>query len=328
MTNTKTNRETVHQSPRAEGLSAESRKTPDFSKFNINDSYKIPSIDTGKDRIGADSGNQKRLSKNQLAHLDTRLSDRDKDILLAIQSYRYLMSGQIARLLFTESASLAASLRSTNRNLKKLKELGLIASLSRRIGGVRSGSGSYTWHLTHAGERLLRLHGETRSSSTQFDPSPYFLAHTLAVAETAIQLTEISRKSPLELKTLQSEPECWRSYSEYGTLVSLKPDLCAITVSGEYEDRYFLEIDLNTESIARIIEKCERYHKYYLSGIEQEITGVFPLTVWIVPTENRKAKLIENLKSAFDKRPKLFAVITTNELEHLICNGGDNSMLC
>ena len=245
-----------------------------------------------------------------------------------IQSYRYLMSRQIQRLLFTDAATPSAALRATNRSLKKLKELGLITSLSRRIGGVRSGSGSYTWYLTHAGERLLRLHGETRSSSTQFDPSPYFLAHTLAVAETAIQLTEISRKSQLELKALQAEPGCWRSYSEYGTLVSLKPDLYAITISGEYEDRYFLEVDLSTESIARIIEKCERYHKYYLSGIEQEITGVFPLTVWIVPTENRKNKLIESLKPAFDKRPKLFAVITTNELEHLICDGGDNRMLC
>lgn len=328
MTNTKTNRETVHQTSRAEDLSAESRKTPDFSKFNRNDSYKIPSIDTGKDRTGTDSGSPKRLSKNQLTHLDTRLSGRDKDILFSIQSYRYLMSRQIQRLLFTDAATPSAALRATNRNLKKLKELGLITSLSRRIGGVRSGSGSYTWHLTHAGERLLRLHGETRSSSTQFDPSPYFLAHTLAVAEAAIQLTEISRKSQMELKSLQAEPECWRSYSEYGTLVSLKPDLYAITISGEYEDRYFLEVDLSTESIARIIEKCGRYHKYYLSGIEQEITGVFPLTVWIVPTENRKNKLIESLKPAFDKRPKLFAVITTNELEHLICDGGDNRMLC
>lgn len=78
---------------------------------------------------------------------------------------------------------------------------------------------------------------------------------------------------------MQIEPECWREYSEYGSQLSLKPDLYAATVSGEYEDRYFIEVDLDTESAPKVIEKCERYHKYYWSGLEQEENGVFPLTV-------------------------------------------------
>lgn len=329
MINTQTNRQTNRQACRAGNIPEESRRTPDFSRFNINDSYQIPITDTGKDSKGAEAENCRRLSKSQLLSLDAGLGSRDKEILLSIRNCRYLMSAQVARLIFTEAASPAAALRAANRSLKKLRELGLIDSLSRRIGGVRAGSGSLVWRLTHAGERLLRLHGETRSSSTaRFEPSPYFLAHTLAVAETAVRLTEISRAGRLEITSLQYEPGCWREYSEYGSLVSLKPDLYAAAICGGYEDRYFLEIDLATESPNKIIEKCERYHKYYLNGAEQEETGMFPLTAWIVPTEKRKDTLLKCIRQAFDKKPKLFAVITMDELERLIRDGGDNSMLC
>ena len=55
---------------------------------------------------------------------------------------------------------------------------------------------------------------------------------------------------------------------------------------------------------------------------------MFPLTVWIVPNTARKEKLIRHLREVFDKQAKLFAVITGNELEHLILEGGDREMLC
>lgn len=322
MTNPLTNPPTSRESENPAGT----RETPDFSRFNINDSYQIPVVDSGG---SLENGEKRRLSARQLEELDISLSDRDKQVLKHVQNYRYLMSGQVRRLCFTEAASPQAGLRATNRCLKKLKELGLIDTLSRRIGGVRAGSASFVWFISHAGERLLRLHGQARSTARRaFEPSPYFLAHTLAVAETSIQLTEISNKNDIQLSSMQIEPECWREYSEYGSQLSLKPDLYVATVSGEYEDRYFIEVDLDTESTSKVIEKCERYHKYYRSGLEQEESGVFPLTVWIVPNASRKARLMESIKSAFDKQPRLFAVIVSDELEHLIRDGGDSSMLC
>lgn len=322
MTNPLTNQPTSRESK----TKAECQKTPDFSKFNVNDSYQIPV----KDNCNEDGGiEKKRLSRGRLEEIDCSLSNRDREVLLSIQSYRYLMSGQIQRLLFAEAATSSAALRAANRNLKKLKNLGLINSLSRRIGGVRAGSSSLVWYITHAGERLLGLHSDTPCPAKRFfQPSPYFLAHTLAVAETAIRFIEISRMNNIQLSSIQMEPECWREYSDCGVAIPLKPDLYASVISDEYEDRYFLEIDLDTESVSKILEKCERYHKYYRSGLEQEETGIFPLTVWIVPNIKRKQKIMENIKSAFDKQPRLFAVIIADELEHLICDGGDRSMLC
>lgn len=307
------------------GKMPESRPAPDFSKFNVNDSFSN-SISSP----AAAGEERRRLSRQQLEEASASLGERDKEIIRSIQSYRYLLTGQIQRLYFAGAATPSAALRAASRALKRLREMGLIDHLARRIGGVRAGSGGLVWYLTHAGERLLRLREQSASPMRPYtEPSPYFLAHSLAVADIAVQLTELCREQPgVRLTTLQSEPECWRSYSEYGAIMALKPDLFAMTVSGQYEDRWFIEVDLDTESPAKIIGKCEKYHKYYRTGLEQEETGVFPLTVWIVPSPERKEKLITRIKEAFDKQPKLFAVITQDELRGLICQGGEGGSLC
>lgn len=306
---------------------AGSPNVSDFSKFKVHDSYRIPTTDAADP--GDDPEANQRLSRKRLEELSTLLSLRDRGILLSVQRHRYLMTGQIMRLHFTEAATSSAALRATSRTLKRLRQYRLLGTLSRRIGGVRAGSGSLVWHLTHGGERLLRLYDERAYPCRRiFDPSPFFLAHTLATAEVSIQLQEMCRGGKIELTDLQPEPECWRSYSQHGTHLSLKPDLYAATVSGEYEDRYFFEIDLDTESPSKVVEKCQRYHQYYHSGLEQKGSGVFPLTVWIVPDEARRARLIAAIRTAFDKQPRLFAVITGEELAHLVRQGGDERMLC
>lgn len=323
MTNRQTNGE---QKPQAE-----TPEVPDFSRYKVCDSYSVPATDSPTAGGTPDAGSQssQRVSRKQLQELDGRLGERDRELLGAVQKYRYLMTGQIQRLLFTDAANPSAGLRAASRSLRKLSGFGLVGSLSRRIGGVRAGSSSLIWYLTHAGERLLRLHDERAYPVRRhFEPSAYFLAHTLAVAETAIQMIEICRKHEPEILSLQLEPECWRAYSSAGVSCSLKPDLYAATMSEKYEDRYFIEVDLDTESPAKIIEKCQKYHAYYRSGLEQEESEMFPLTVWIVPSPARKEKLIQHLKAAFDKQAKLFAVIASDELEHLILEGGDREMLC
>lgn len=310
---------------------AETPRIKGFAQFNVRDSFRVPATDSSA-MGGAPAANSQmpqRVSKRQLLEINSRLAERDRQLLGAVRQYRYLMTGQIQRLLFTDAANPSAGLRAASRSLKKLSEFGLVSSLSRRIGGVRAGSGSFIWHLTHAGERLLRLNNNgTHPIRRFFEPSPHYLAHSLAVAETAIQFIEICRKYEPQITAMQLEPECWRTYSSAGVSLSLKPDLYVAATTEEYEDRYFIEVDLDTESPAKIIEKCQKYHAYYRSGLEQEESGMFPLTVWIVPGIARKEKLILALRETFDKQAKLFAVITCDELEHLILEGGDRGMLC
>lgn len=310
---------------------AETPGIKDFAQFNVRDSFSVPATDSpAEDGTPiTDSQSSHRVSRRQLQEIDSRLGERDRQLLIAVQKYRYLMTGQVQRLLFTDATNPSAGLRAASRNLKKLDEFGLVHSLSRRIGGVRAGSSSLIWYLTHAGERLLRLH-DTKAFPVRrhFEPSAYFLAHTLAVAETSIRLTEICREHEPQITALQLEPECWRTYSNAGVSLSLKPDLYAATTTEEYEDRYFIEVDLDTESPAKVVEKCQKYHAYYRSGLEQEESEMFPLTVWMVPSITRKEKIIRHLREAFDKHAKLFAIITSDELEQLILEGGEREMLC
>lgn len=318
-----TNRLTSHDKK----AQAEMPTVRDFSRYKVCNSYSNPITNTPVS--GSGEGECRRLSQKRLMELETVLGKRDKEVLLAIQRHRYLLTGQVQRLIFTDAATATAALRAASRCLKKLKDLGLACTLSRRIGGVRAGSGSLVWYISHAGERLLRLRDHKPAPVRRFfEPSPYFLAHTLAVSEISLQLTELCREQDMVLSALQPEPECWRSYSEHGTHLSLKPDLYAVTVSGEYEDRWFFEVDLDTESPAKVIEKCQRYHQYYRSGLEQKAAGVFPLTVWVVPDTGRRDRLTAAIRTAFDKQPRLFAVITGDELAHLVRYGGEGGMLC
>ncbi len=135
-----------------------------------------------------------------------------------------------------------------------------------------------------------------------------------------IQRTE-QRLVPAELVDVKNEPDNWRPYNRGGKLVTLKPDLFVITNCDAYEDRWFIEIDLATESPVRIIQKSHRYHYYYRSGLEQKQHGVFPLVVFIVPDAERKNSLTQHIKTEFSKWPQIIAVITPDELEKMMRQG-------
>ena len=265
-----------------------------------------------------------RISNRQLENIGRQISERDKAILEGIRKFRYLTSNQIWSLYFSESISPTAAHRAANRALIKLRELGLITTLKRRIGGVRAGSGSYIWNLATAGARLLGQNNEVANipkRKRHFEPSRMFLEHTLAVAETYVQLALIQNKHEnMDLLSVDVEPNCWRSYvGENGSITYLKPDLYIENVIGDYEDHWFFEIDLITESPSRILLKCQQYYRYYLRGAEQKKTGVFPLVVWITLSTKRAESLRKHIDEEFKtKQADIFRVIMPEELERLV----------
>ena len=98
----------------------------------------------------------------------------------------------------------------------------------------------------------------------------------------------------------------------------------AAALAMQYEDRWFIEIDLNTEALPVLLDKCIRYYQYLATNIEQRRNGgVFPIPVWIVPEEDRKQKLIAALDESFPNAPNMFAVITAEEFGGLIQTGAD-----
>ena len=263
-----------------------------------------------------------QLTKRKLQNIAQRLGERDMEILHALERHRYMSTHHLKRLYFTNCLGELAALRRCNRTLAKLREYGVIACLNRRIGGVRAGSGAFVWTLTAGGAKLISMRNGCNEAMRKrvYEPSTAFLTHTLAVTETIVRLHEMNAKGKLFLTDVKNEPDCWRKYSGMsGEVKTLKPDLCAVTAIGEFEDSWFFELDLNSEAPCIVIRKCLQYCAYYRTGIEQRLTGVFPSVIWIVLDEKRRLSLTEHLQRNIAPNERgLFCIIIMSELEPLL----------
>ncbi len=256
--------------------------------------------------------------------LASRLSERDWEIITTVRSFKYLTTRQISRQHFGLSAGDGPIPRHVNHALARLRELGLLSNLERRIGGVRAGSGGHVWQITDSARRLLGEHlNEPAAGRVRvFEPSTTFLEHTLAVAEVVISFQEVANVTDIKLAHLQVEPECWRSYlGPSGETRWLKPDLAVVTESGRYEDHWFVEVDRATEPPNRVIKKCRQYEEYRHSDREQAKHGVFPAVVWVVPNERRRDQLWGRLAIEVANDDRLFTVVTPSDLGALVVAG-------
>lgn len=258
-----------------------------------------------------------------VSRLRVKLSERDIGVLESLQTFRLLTTGHIQRLHFAVGhASPGAMLRATMRVLIRLEAHGLVVRLGRRIGGVRAGSSGITWQLGSTGERLLRaMHGDSKRRR-YVEPSPAFTAHTLAVSELAVQLQELRDHGAIELLALDSEPSCWRSFTgPQGAVEWLKPDLFAISASGDFEDHWFVEADLSTEHPPVVVRKAKVYQRYAATGAHQTRHGLFPAVVWVVPDTARQEAIQAALAADRAIQPELFRVATTAQFAGLVTSG-------
>ena len=256
--------------------------------------------------------------------LASRLGERDWGIITTVRSFKYLTTRQISRQHFGLSTDEGPIPRHANHALARLRALGLLTNLERRIGGVRAGSGGYVWQITDLARRLLgdHLNESDNGRIRVFEPSTTFLEHTLAVAEVVISLQEVANTADIKLAHLQVEPECWRSYlGPSGETRWLKPDLVVVTESGGFEDYWFMEVDRATEPPNRVIKKCRQYEEYRRSDREQAKHGVFPAVVWVVPNERRRDQLRGRLASEVANDDGLFTVVTPSNLGALVVAG-------
>ena len=251
------------------------------------------------------------MSPADIARLHERLSDRDLAILESLRTHRLLSTRQVQRLHFAHGyTSPSAATRCANRVLDRLEGHGLIRRLARRIGGVRRGSSGLIWQLGPTGERLLRtLHGGSRRRYVE--PSTTFAAHTVATAELAIRLHEMRAAGDLELLGLETEPVCWRTFiGSHGVQEWLKPDLYAVTASGDFEDHWFIEVDLATEHPPVVARKARTYQRYAATGAQQAGHGLFPAVLWVVPDSARQVALQAALRADTHLQQELFRVVT------------------
>jgi hypothetical protein len=256
---------------------------------------------------------RRRVSRRQLLHIERDLSDRERAVLGSVERFHFLTTGQLQLLHFTDHASSASAGRVCRRALHRLADLRVIEALERRIGGIRAGSAAYIWRVGPIGDRLLR--DATDGPARRKEPSPRLLDHTLAVAACYCELVVAARQGAIELLEATPEPGSWRRYlGPGGSREVLKPDLHAVTASGEYEDHWFVEVDRATESLPTVLKQCALYEAYRRTGQEQAARGVFPRVLWVVPDERRATQLRSAIGRARQLDLDLFRVTTVDDL--------------
>ncbi|MGW4130198.1 replication-relaxation family protein [Amycolatopsis japonica] len=230
-----------------------------------------------------------RASWAKVTELAERLSERDKEIIRQLARVRLLTGWQLERLIFAHNAESQQS-HIRRRVMKRLVELELVATLERRVGGVRAGSAGLIYCLGRLGQRMADLlngstfRARTRSPRT---PSEMFLRHTLAISESFVSLVELSRRTMGKVHTFATEPDCWWPDGNGGML---RPDALAIVEDDRYEAAHWLEIDQGTEDLGRIRNKIATYEAFAATGMEG-VRGVLPHVVFATATEER-AELI------------------------------------
>ncbi|MGK8508226.1 replication-relaxation family protein [Nocardia asiatica] len=274
---------------------------------------------------------RRRVSHRGLLTIAESLSERDWSVLKSVAAHRFLTVEQIRCLHFAH-LSASSSSRLTQKALQRLRRDRLLGTLDRRIGGVSFGSSGLVHYVDVVGYRLLQQEKGLAVRRHVKEPTETFLRHTLAVAEAHLRLVEADRRNELELVRVELEPQCWRSYNGLGgTRVWVKPDLYIETTverGSEEVDSFFVEVDLGTESIPRLIRKCREYQAYEWAGIEQgDGEQGFPPVIWtmthrnMATAERRRRSLREAI--AHDRKliASLFHVIAPDQLMQLLTPG-------
>jgi hypothetical protein len=254
------------------------------------------------------------VSRKKLDWLDEHLPERDRRVLELVAAHRYLTTRQLERFVFTTHTSTESAARTARRVLGRLERVQLLAALDRRIGGVRAGSSARIWQLTPAAARLLHADG---LSFRRIEPSQRFLRHCLAIADVHLALRDL--RTGTTTVHVQTEPDAWRTYlGSGGERRTLEPDLAAVVETEAFEERWFLEVDLGTESMPTLLRKCGQYEHYRASGQEQTIHDSFPLVWWVLTSEQRAQRLSSSIGRSPSLTPALYRITTFGQLNQAL----------
>ena len=234
------------------------------------------------------------ITAKQLLRLRSDLTDRDWQIITTLARVRLATSAQLESLCFPD-----VTRRRAQQRLAILVRRRVLARLPRVIGGVRAGSRGHVYALDVAGQRLADLDRGRRPRPPRPVGAPY-VDHVLAVAEVYARVALAERSGAFKVLRFVGEPGAWRSFfGAGGGRATLKPDAYVVLAVDGFEDHWFLEIDLGTESAATLTRKISFYLGYWRSGTEQARHDVFPKVLWLV----RDAARVEVLARVIARQP-------------------------
>jgi hypothetical protein len=142
-------------------------------------------------------------------------------------------------------------------------------------------------------------------------PTERTVRHILAVAEAYVALTESGREHGFTLAAFQAEPASWWPNGLGSGYI--KPDAYARLIYGKVSDRWWLELDLATESLPAVKRQLASYVDFWERG--QLGPGKIVPRVVIATTTPERCRAIARLVKQLPSAPaNLFLVVQIHEL--------------
>jgi len=271
-------------------------------------------VTTGKlstsTRLSSRAGGPGRVRAGHVERLRESLSGRDWAVMHDVARLRLATGKQLERLHFAELTGASRSVV-RRRVLGRLVYERVLASLERRIGGVRSGSDGLVYYLDTAGQRLLTTDGPARRMQP---PGERHVRHVLAVAGLFVDLTERARGGGLRLDRFLAEPASWWPDGRGG---HVKPDGYARVSGSDHFDSWWLETDLSTEHLTTLKRKLAVYVDFYMRG-QLGPDRVMPLVLVTVPDAKRYSEIDRLIHQLPLQAQELFTVALHNDAAEAI----------
>jgi len=241
------------------------------------------------------------------------VTDRDKDILSKLVSYRTLSTEHIYRLCFP----------SLHRARKRLLQLWQHGYLKRIVRPTRMGEGSsmYLYIPTRKG---LALMPDSFTSGgkrvTRYRLSTFFTEHRLRINDfrTCLELAVRNYKDTSLL--------FWHEGNKLSMRVNIKdknviktlhiiPDAFFTLQQNERTFHYLLEVDRGTADLKRISLKCRAYLNLWQNKIAQSRFGIRSFRIlYVTTTKKRASNMLELLQKlqAFHNRVDIIMITSVD----------------
>ena len=228
-----------------------------------------------------------------------RLTERDKQVVKAVNDYRLMRQDQIERLAFP----------SRNTAQVRLRLLWEHEFLRRRflpvLGGIQTSPILY--EIDRRGVDLLRQEFHYEPDRLRYsrkgDLSTQFIYHTLGLSETRLAFELACRASDMELVLWKDEKDLKVSYDRVQVgkrLEAVLPDAyITLRLPGKRLLYFFLEYDRGVENLKFIRKKMAAYIAYFHSHLCQQrygTTQIRVLTVWEGQSKPGKRSRLDSLK--------------------------------
>ena len=264
-------------------------------------------------------GIQNKISKTT-DHRGWRLTSRDLDILVSIYRFRFLTRQLIEWVFFSSGeADFEGRSSASGRRLQALHEAGYV---ERLVLPMLPGAGRapLVYALSSRGADAVAGHLDIDRENVDWLPrhnraTAFFMEHTLAIGRLWASLAAAAPGSGITIETWMGEAELRRRDiqvfdNDANRKLPLRPDgYCELLYPDDTVGAYFVEMDMGTETNARVARKMRAYDSYRRRGFEEDFDYQTFNVLVVTNARRRMENLMRVTRQEIEGRLGLFATL-------------------